>query len=105
MINNLNAYKVSNPEFFESRDAFNKAFEYHNRKSDRQRAVLDSVWKKKELEDSVKNLKTGTDISNAMNSYNLTAEQLDMLKKSNEAGYREYMQIQEDKIKLNIVNR
>ena len=105
MINNLNAYKVSNPEFFESRDAFNKAFEYHNRKSDRQRAVLDSVWKKKELEDSVKNLRTGTDISNAMNSYNLTAEQLDMLKKSNEAGYREYMQIQEDKIKLNIVNR
>ena len=105
MINNLNAYKVSNPEFFESRDAFNKAFEYHNRKSDRQRAVLDSVWKKKELEDSVKNLKTGADISNAMNSYNLTAEQLDMLKKSNEAGYREYMQIQEDKIKLNIVNR
>ena len=105
MINNLNAYKVSNPEFFESRDAFNKAFEYHNRKSDRQRAVLDSVRKKKELEDSVKNLKTGADISNAMNSYNLTAEQLDMLKKSNEAGYREYMQIQEDKIKLNIVNR
>ena len=105
MINNLNAYKVSNPEFFESRDAFNKAFEYHNRKSDRQRAVLDSVWKKKELEDSVRNLKTGADISNAMNSYNLTAEQLDMLKKSNEAGYREYMQIQEDKIKLNIVNR
>ena len=105
MINNLNAYKVSNPEFFESRDAFNKAFEYHNRKSDRQRAVLDSVWKKKELEDSVKNLKTGADISNAMNSYNLTAEQLDMLKKSNEAGYREYVQIQEDKIKLNIVNR
>ena len=105
MINNLNAYKVSNPEFFESRDAFNKAFEYHNRKSDRQRAVLDSVWKKKELEDSVKNLKTGADISNAMNSYNLTAEQLDMLKKSNEAGYREYMQILEDKIKLNIVNR
>lgn len=105
MINNLNAYKVSNPEFFESRDAFNKAFEYHNRKSDRQRAVLDSVWKKKELEDSVKNLKTGADISNAMNSYNLTAEQLDMLKKSNEAGYREYMQIQDDKIKLNIVNR
>lgn len=105
MINNLNAYKVSNPEFFESRDAFNKAFEYHNRKSDRQRAVLDSVWKKKELEDSVKNLKTGADISNAMNSYNLTAEQLDMLKKSNEAGYKEYMQLQEDKIKLNIVNR
>lgn len=105
MINNLNAYKVSNPEFFESRDAFNKAFEYHNRKSDRQRAVLDSVWKKKELEDSVRNLKTGADIRNAMNSYNLTAEQLDMLKKSNEAGYREYMQIQEDKIKLNIVNR
>ena len=105
MINNLNAYKVSNPEFFESRDAFNKAFEYHNRKSDRQRAVLDSVWKKKELEDSVKNLKTGADISNAMNSYNLTAEQLDMLKKSNEAGYREYMQMQDDKIKLNIVNR
>jgi len=105
MINNLNAYKVSNPEFFESRDAFNKAFEYHNRKSDRQRAVLDSIWKKKELEDSVKNLKTGADINNAMNSYNLTAEQLDMLKKSNEAGYREYMQIQEDKIKLNIVNR
>lgn len=105
MINNLNAYKVSNPEFFESRDAFNKAFEYHNRKSDRQRAVLDSVWKKKELENSVKNLKTGADISNAMNSYNLTTEQLDMLKKSNEAGYREYIQIQEDKIKLNIVNR
>ena len=48
MINNLNAYKVSNPEFFRDRDTFNRAFQYHSRKSDRQRAVLDSVWKLQE---------------------------------------------------------
>jgi hypothetical protein len=46
MVNNLNTYRQTNPEFFSSREEFNKQFEYNQRQSDAQRVLLDSYWKK-----------------------------------------------------------
>ena len=46
MVNNLNTYWDSNPEFFNDRETFNRVFEYNTRQSQAQRDLLDSYWKK-----------------------------------------------------------
>jgi hypothetical protein len=46
MRNNLNQYYQTNPEWFQDRETFNKQFEYNQRESEAQRALLDSYWKK-----------------------------------------------------------
>ena len=55
--NNLNAYWKNNPEYFSDRDTYNKMFNY-NERSNEQKALLDSYWKKKEGMDTAQRYTT-----------------------------------------------
>ena len=54
---NLNAYWQTNREYFSDRNTYNNMFHY-NERSDAQKAVLDSYWKKKEDMDNASKYNT-----------------------------------------------
>ena len=105
MINNLNAYKVSNPEFFRDRETFNRAFEYHSRKSDRQRAVLDSVWKLQEDSNKVANYTSPESAIGALNNWELTKDQWALLGEKNPDLMKAIQRKIDEGIALRIANR
>lgn len=105
MINNLNAYKVSNPEFFRDRDTFNRAFQYHSRKSDRQRAVLDSVWKLQEDSNKVASYTSPESAIGALNNWELTKDQWALLWEKNPELMRAIQKKIEEDVALKIANR
>lgn len=101
--NNLNAYWQNNPEYFSDRDTYNKMFNY-NERSNEQKALLDSYWKKKEGMDTAQRYNTWDSILNGMNDAEITNDQLNYIKEYSPEAYRERQQKQQDEINLRIAN-
>lgn len=101
--NNLNAYRQNNPEYFKDRDTYNKMFNYSER-SDQQKALLDSYWKKKESVNMAQKYTTGDSIISGMNDAEITNDQLNYIKEYSPEAYRERQQKQQDEINLRIAN-
>lgn len=100
---NLNAYWQTNREYFTDRDTYNNMFHY-NERSDQQKAVLDSYWKKKEDMDNASKYNTWDSISNWMKDAEITTDQLNYIKEMSPEAYREWQQKQQDDINLRIAN-
>lgn len=101
--NNLNAYWQNNPEYFSDRDTYNKMFNY-NERSNEQKALLDSYWKKKEGMDTAQRYTTWDSIVNGMNDAEITNDQLNYIKEYSPEAYRERQQKQQDEVNLRIAN-
>lgn len=104
MQKNLDQYFATMPDVFSDRQKFNEFFEYNNRESDAQRALLDSYWKKKQDIDKANTFTTGDSIYNGMNDADITPDQMNYIKEYSPEAYREWMQKQMDEINLRIAN-
>lgn len=100
---NLNAYWQTNREYFTDRNTYNNMFHY-NERSDQQKAVLDSYWKKKEDMDNASKYNTWDSINNWMKDAEITTDQLNYIKEMSPEAYREWQQKQQDDINLRIAN-
>lgn len=100
---NLNAYWQNTPEVFSDRETYNKTFDY-NLRSDAQKALLDSYWKKKEGMDTAQKYTTWDSIANGMKDADITNDQLNYIKEYSPEAYRERQQKQQDEINLRIAN-
>lgn len=105
IINNLNSYKVSNPEFFRDRETFNRAFQYHDRESERQRGVLDSVWRRIEDENKVSSYTNPESAISALNNAELTKDQREILGVKNPELKKAIDKKIEEETNLRIVNK
>ena len=104
MVNNLNTYRQTNPEFFSSREEFNKQFEYNQRQSDAQRALLDSYWKKAQDFKKASQYTTWDSFNAALNNWTVTEGQLDALKQYNPEVFMQWKQKLIDEQNLAIAN-
>lgn len=100
---NLNAYWQTNREYFQDRNTYNNMFHY-NERSDQQKAVLDSYWKKKEDMNVAERYNTADGIKNWMKDAEITPDQLNYIKEYSPEAYREWQQKQLDDINLRIAN-
>lgn len=100
---NLNAYWQTNREYFTDRNTYNQMFHY-NERSDQQKAVLDSYWKKKEDIDKASKYDTWDSINSWMKDADITPDQLNYIKDYSPEAYREWQQKQQDEINLRIAN-
>ena len=100
---NLNAYRQTNREYFSDRNTYNNMFHY-NERSDQQKAVLDSYWKKKVDMDNASKYNTWDSINNWMKDADITPDQLNYIKEYSPEAYREWQQKQLDDINLRIAN-
>lgn len=103
IVNNLNAYINSNPEFFSDRATFNQNFHYSER-NQRQKALLDSFWKGQEDRKKASTYATGDSIVQGMNSWEITTDQMNYIKSMNPEAYREWQQKQEELVNKRIAN-
>ena len=104
MKKNLDQYFKDSPRMFNDRDTFNKVFEYNSRESEAQRQLLDSYWKRKEDMDKASQYTSWESIYNWMKNWQITTDQLNLLKEMSPEAYREWQQKQEEEIKLRIIN-
>ena len=100
---NLNAYWQTNREYFQDRNTYNNMFHY-NERSDQQKAILDSYWKKKEDMNVAEKYNTADGIKSWMNDAEITPDQLNYIKEYSPEAYREWQQKQIDDINLRIAN-
>lgn len=100
---NLNAYWQTNREYFQDRNTYNNMFHY-NERSDQQKAVLDSYWKKKEDMNVAEKYNTADGIKSWMNDADITPDQLNYIKEYSPEAYQEWQQKQQDEINLRIAN-
>lgn len=100
---NLNSYYQTNKEFFNNRDTFNKVFNYSGR-SQTQRDLLDSYWRKVEDTNYVNTLTSADSITNALDSANLTPDQLGLISQMNPELYQQWLKARDDKMNLAIAN-
>lgn len=100
---NLNAYWQTNREYFQDRNTYNNMFHY-NERSDQQKAVLDSYWKKKEDMNVAEKYNTADGIKSWMNDADITPDQLNYIKEYSPEAYKEWQQKQLDDINLRIAN-
>jgi len=100
---NLNAYWQTNREYFQDRNTYNNMFHY-NERSDQQKAVLDSYWKKKEDMNVAEKYNTADGIKSWMNDAEITPDQLNYIKEYSPEAYKEWQQKQLDDINLRIAN-
>lgn len=104
IINNLNSYKVSNPEFFRDRETFNRSFNYGVRNA-RQQAVLDSFWIRKQDSDKISNYTTAESISEGVKNADLTKNQLNLLREQYPDLYKQWQDKEREITNLRIVNK
>lgn len=104
MKGNLDHYFATSPRMFSDRDTFNRVFEYNNRDSEAQRQLLDSYWKRKEDMDKASTYTSWESINTWMKNWEITTDQLNLLKEYNPEAYRKWQQLQEDEILKRIVN-
>ena len=100
---NLNAYRQNNPEFFKDRNTFNTMFHYNDR-DESQKALLDTYWKKKEDINKVSTYTSWESVNNSMKNWEITTDQLNLLKEYNPEAYQKWQQLQEDEVMKRIVN-
>ena len=104
MKGNLDQYFKDSPRMFSDRETFNRVFDYNNRESDAQRQLLDSYWKRKEDMDKASTYTSWEAINNWMKNWEITTDQLNLLKEYNPEAYQKWQQLQEDEIMKRIVN-
>lgn len=104
MRNNLNQYYQTNPEWFQDREVFNRQFEYNERESDAQRAVLDSYWKKAQDSRTASSYTNPNMVTNAFNSWDLTPWVLDAIKYNNPDLYAQWQKAMQDDLNARIAN-
>lgn len=104
MKSNLDQYFKDSPRMFNDRETFNKVFEYNTRESEAQRQLLDSYWKRKEDMDKASTYTSWEAINNWMKNWEITTDQLNLLKEYNPEAYQKWQQLQEDEIMKRIVN-
>ena len=104
MTNNLNTYWQTNPEYFSNRETFNKVFEYNQRESDAQRALLDSYWKKKKDMDTASNYNSWDSIYWGLNNAEITPDVFSLIKQMNPEAYQQYQKMLKDEQDKAIAN-
>ena len=104
MKGNLDHYFATSPRMFSDRETFNKVFEYNTRESEAQRQLLDSYWKRKEDMDRASQYTSWEAIMNWMKNWEITTDQLNLLKDNDPESYRKWQELQEEEIKKRIVN-
>lgn len=104
MKGNLDHYFATSPRMFSDRETFNKMFQYNERESDAQKQLLDSYWKRKEDMDKASTYTNWESINTWMKNWEITTDQLNLLKEYNPEAYRKWQQLQEDEIMKRIVN-
>jgi len=104
MKGNLDHYFATSPRMFSDRETFNKVFEYNNRDSDAQRQLLDSYWKRKEDMDKASQYTSWESVYNWMKNWEITTDQLNLIKENDPKAYQEWQMKQEEEIKKRIVN-
>ena len=104
MKGNLDHYFATSPRMFSDRETFNKVFEYNNRESDAQRQLLDSYWKRKEDMDKASQYTSWESVYNWMKNWEITTDQLNLIKENDPKAYQEWQMKQEEEIKKRIVN-
>jgi len=104
MKSNLDQYFATSPRMFQDRETFNKMFDYNNRESEAQKQLLDSYWKRKEDMDKASQYTSWESINNWLKNWQITTDQLNLIKEYDPEAYRQWQQQQEEEIKLRIVN-
>lgn len=104
MKSNLDQYFATSPRMFKDRDTFNKMFQYNERESDAQRQLLDSYWKRKEDMDRASQYTSWESINNWLKNWQITTDQLNLIKEYDPEAYRKWQQLQEEEIQKRIVN-
>ena len=104
LTDNLNRYYQTNPEFFADRETFNRQFEYNQRMSDRQRATLDSYWKKAQDLSKASSYTNPNMVNTAFNSWDLTPWIMDAIKQNNPELYAQWQKQMQDELNARIVN-
>lgn len=104
MKGNLDQYFQDSPRMFSDRETFNKVFDYNWRESEAQRQLLDSYWKRKEDMDKASTYTSWEAINNWMKNWEITTDQLNLLKEYNPEAYQKWQELQEDEIMKRIVN-
>lgn len=100
---NLNYYWENNKDYFSTREKFNNIFHY-NERNDSQKAILDSYWKKKEDVDYVSQFNSWESLYRWMNNWQVTTDQLNLLKETDPKAYQAWQEKQEEEIKKRIIN-
>ena len=103
IVNNLNAYINSNPEFFTDRNTFNQSFHYSERNS-RQKALLDSFWKGQEDKKTASNYNTGDAIATGMKNSDITPDIMNLIRQNNPEAYAEWQKQMQEEINKRIAN-
>jgi len=104
MKSNLDQYFSTSPRMFKDRETFNKMFQYNERESEAQKQLLDSYWKRKEDMDRASQYTSGESINNWIKNWQITTDQLNLIKEYDQEAYRKWQQIQEEEIQKRIVN-
>ena len=104
LTDNLNRYYQTNPEYFADRETFNRQFEYNQRMSDRQRATLDSYWKKAQDIKTASQYTTWDRISAGMDNAEITPDVFNLIKQNNPEAYAQYQKEMQDWINKCMAN-
>ena len=104
MVNNLNTYWDSNPEFFNDRETFNRVFEYNTRQSQAQRDLLDSYWKKAQDYKKASSYNNSASFTSDLDSWNVSESEFEALKKYNQDVYIKWQKEMQDKLNAAIAN-
>ena len=104
MVNNLNTYWDSNPEFFNDRETFNRVFEYNTRQSQAQRDLLDSYWKKAQDYKKASSYNNSASFTSDLDSWNVSESEFEALKKYNQDVYIQWQKEMQDKLNAAIAN-
>ena len=104
MVNNLNTYWQTNPEFFSSREEFNKQFEYNQRQSDAQRALLDSYWKKAQDFKKANSYSNPASFWTDLDNWDISESEFEALKQYNPEVYIKWQKEMQDKLNAAIAN-
>lgn len=104
MKHNLDEYYDSMPRVFSDRETFNKFFEYNSRKSDAQRELLDSYWKKKQDANTAATYTNADMLNWAFDSWDVTPWILDAIKEGNMDLYLQWQKKMQDDLNARIAN-
>lgn len=104
LTDNLNRYYQTNPEYFADRETFNRQFEYNQRMSDRQRATLDSYWKKAQDIKTASQYTTWDRISAWIDNAEITPDVFNLIKQNNPEAYAQYQKEMQDWINKAMAN-
>lgn len=104
MRSNLDHYWATDKTLFSSRERFNEFFEYNQRQSDAQRALLDSYWKKAQDYNDVSKYTTWDSVTAWLNNWNFTEAQFNALKEYNTEAYIQWQKWMQEELNLAIAN-